>query len=86
MAVPTHVRGHCNCCRAYEGDCYSARSTTSDLIVGLKKPLDVGEVKGRDAVVHGAEIKRVKDFSIRDVRIYGHSRNLWFGLSHYFEK
>jgi hypothetical protein len=86
MAVRTHVRGHYNYCRAYERDCYLARSTTSDLIVGLKKPLDVGEVKGRDAVVHGAEIKSVTDFSIRDVRIHSHRGNLWFGPSHYFKK
>ena len=85
-AVRTHVRGHCNCCRAYEGDCYSARSTTSDLIVSLKKPLDVGEVKRRDAVVHGAGIKSVKDFRTFDIRIHRHRGTLWFGPSHCFKK
>jgi hypothetical protein len=70
------------CCEAYEWDCYSAGSTTSGLMVGSKKPLDVGEVKGRGAVVHCAGIKSVKDFSVLDMRIHGHGGNLWFGPSH----
>jgi hypothetical protein len=85
-AVQTHVREYCYCCEAYEWDCYSAGSTTSGFIVGLEKPLDVGEVKGRGAVVCGAGIKSINSFSILDVRIHGHDWNLWFGLSHSFKK
>ena len=54
--------------------------------MGSEKPLDVGEVKGRGAVVHCAGIKSVKDFSVLDMRIHGHSGNLWFGPSHYVKK
>jgi hypothetical protein len=79
-------REYC-CCGAYEWDCYSAGSTTtSGLVGGSEEPLDVGEVKGRGAVVCGAGIKSVKDFSILGVRIHGHDGKLWFSPFHYFKK